>query len=229
MPAGGKSRLKIRVLAGMSGSAAVLVTTSVVSSSIDWLAMAVNTGGLFTSSSVTMTMKLPVSLSGGEPLSVTRTVTRLVLGSCASVGAQLRTPLLGSRLTPSGADTRLKVSVLAGRSRSVAVLVTTSAASPWIILYVSTVSTGARFSSLTTTVKLLVALSAGVPLSVTLTVIVFVLGPCASVGVQVSSPVVGSTATPDGPLTRAKASVLAGRSVSVAVFVTTSALSSLIV
>src|SRR5258708_23813041 len=43
------------------------------------------------------------------------------------------------------------------------------------------------FTSLTTTVKLLVALKAGVPLSVTTVVITLVPGPCASVGVQVRS------------------------------------------
>src|SRR4029077_10924231 len=102
-------------------------------------------------------------------------------------------------------------------------------ASPWIALFGGTVRTGALFTSFTTTVKLLVALRAGLPLSVTLTVIVFVLGPCASVGVQLSTPVVGWTATPDGPLTKAKVSMLAGTSASVAVFVTTSALSSLMV
>jgi hypothetical protein len=47
----------------------------------------------------------------------------------------------------------------------------------------------------------LVRLSAGSPSSVTLTAIVFVLGPCASVGIQVSSPVFASMATPDGPST----------------------------
>src|SRR5207249_3518005 len=195
MPAGGDSNSRISVVAGMSGSATVLVRISVLCSSIDWSAIAVNTGALFTSLSATMTVKLAVSLSGGEPLSVTRTVMRLVLGSCASVGVQFRTPLLGSRLTPSGADRRLKVSVLAGRSGSVATLVSTSVASPWITLNVGTSKTGAAFTSLTTTEKLLVALKAGLPLSVTTVVIVLVLGPCASPGVQVITPL-GSMLTP---------------------------------
>src|SRR4030095_5825379 len=91
------------------------------------------------------------------------------------------------------------------------------------------VRVGALFTSLTTTVKLLVALNAGVPVSVTLTVIVFVLGPCASVGVQLSTPVLGFIATPDGPFTSAKVNGLAGRSRSLAVLVTTRALSSLMV
>src|SRR4051794_38949810 len=40
----------------------------------------------------------------------------------------------------------------------------------------------------TTTVKVLVAANVGEPLSVTRTVIVFVLGACATVGVQVKTP-----------------------------------------
>ena len=131
--------------------------------------MGANTGALFTS--LTATVKLLVSLNGGEPSSVTRTVMRLVLGRCASVGVQVSTPLLGSKLTPSGADTRLKVSVLAGRSESVAKLVTTSVASPWIALFGGTASTGALFTLLTTTAKLPVSLNGGEPLSVTRTLI----------------------------------------------------------
>src|SRR5205814_2367687 len=106
------------------------------------------------------------------------------------------TPLLGSKLTPSGADCRLKVSLLAGRSESVAKLVTTSVASPWITLSGGTVSTGALFTLLTTTAKLRVSLNGGELLSATRTVITLVLGPCASVGVQVSTPLAGSTVAP---------------------------------
>src|SRR2546430_17694730 len=48
---------------------------------------------------------------------------------------------------------------------------------------------GALFNSLTVTVKVLVALKGGVPLSVTLVVNTTPeLGPCASVGVQVMMP-----------------------------------------
>src|SRR5206468_2178489 len=119
------------------------------------------------------------ALRGGAPLSVTRTVIKLVLGPCASVGVQLSTPVLASRRTPVGAETRPKLSVLAGRSASLAVLVTTRALSSLIVWSAGTVSTGALFTSRTTTVKLLVALRGGVPLSVTRTVIKLVLGPCA--------------------------------------------------
>src|SRR5439155_7865302 len=82
------------------------------------------------------------------------------------------------------------------------------------------------FSSVTTTVKLLLSLNDGTPLSLTFTVIRFVLGPWAAVGLHVSTPVVGLTLTPAGPDTRLNVSVLAGRSASVAVFVTTSVLNS---
>src|SRR5213596_2420349 len=74
--------------------------------------------------------------------------------------------------------------MLAGRSPSVAVLVTVSVVSSLIVRLVWPVSSGAVFTSLTVTVKELVALRAGVPLSVTLVVNVFVLGTCASLGVQ---------------------------------------------
>src|SRR5206468_4001495 len=145
-PAGADAKLNVSELAGMSASVAGIVTTSVLSSGILRSAMGANTGALFTS--LTATVKLLVSLNGGEPSSVTTTVTRLVLGRWASVGVQVSTPLLGSKLMPSGADCRLKVSLLAGRSESVAKLVTTSVASPWITLSGGTVSTGALFTLL---------------------------------------------------------------------------------
>src|SRR3989442_8250711 len=64
------------------------------------------------------------------------------------------------------------------------------------------------------------------PLSVTLTVIKLVLGPWASVGVQVNTPVLESRFTPAGAATKLKVKELAGRSASLAVFVTVSVLSS---
>src|SRR5881397_4209753 len=126
-------------------------------------------GGLF--ASVTTTVKLLVSLDGGAPLSITRTVIRLVLGPWASVGVHVSTPLLGFKFTPAGADTRLKVNVLAGRSASLAVFVTVSVLSSATVRSVGTVSTGALLASVTTTVKLLVSLDGGAPLSVAFTVI----------------------------------------------------------
>ena len=54
-----------------------------------------------------------------------------------------------------------------------------------IVRFVCTGNTGALFTSSTVTLKLLVALKAGTPLSVTTVVNVATLGPWASVGVQV--------------------------------------------
>src|SRR5206468_834098 len=155
---------------------------------------------------------------------VTRTVIRLVLGPWASVGVQLSTPLLESRFTPAGADTRLNVNVLAGRSASLAVFVTVSVLSSVTVRSVVTFSTGALFASVTTTVKLLVSLSFPTRRSSDLTVIRLVLGPWASVGVHVSTPLLGFKFTPAGADTRLKVNVLAGRSASLAVFVTVSVL-----
>src|SRR5439155_756877 len=143
-------------------------------------------GGLF--ASVTTTVKLLVSLDCGAPLSVTRSVIRFVLASWSWLGVQLRTPLLGSRFTPTGADTRLKVIVFAGRSASLAEFVTLRVLSSATVWSVGTVSTGALLASVITTVKLLVSLDCGAPLSVTRTVIKLVLGPWASLGVQLSTP-----------------------------------------
>src|SRR6266850_3738963 len=104
-------------------------------------------------------------------------------------------------------------------SVSVAVFVTT------IVTWLSTVRfdctdrTGALFTSVTTTTKLLVALKDGAPLSATTVVITFVPGPCASLGVQVITPLV-EIAAPAGGAINEYVSVVAGRSASVAVFVT---------
>src|SRR5881394_1761609 len=77
--------------------------------------------------------------------------------------------------------------------------------------------TGARFTSLTTMEMLRVSVRLGEPLSRTVTVIWLVLGPCCSVGVQVSIPVAGSIERPEGaPRERLQVSVCAGKSESVA-------------
>src|SRR6266699_2656443 len=115
-----------------------------------------STGAWF--DSVTTILKLLISLDGGAPLSVTRTVIRLVLGPWASVGVQVSTPVLGFRFTPAGAATKLKVNVFAGRSVSLAVFVTVSVLSSVMVWSVGTVRTGELFASVTTTVKLLVSL-----------------------------------------------------------------------
>src|SRR5207245_10438348 len=84
-PAGApESSVNVSELAGMSASVAVAVNVSRLPSVTDLSLMGAKTGALFTS--LTMPWKPLVSLSGGVPLSVTRTVVTLVLGPCASVG-----------------------------------------------------------------------------------------------------------------------------------------------
>src|SRR5438552_3484491 len=121
-----------------------------------------------------------------------------VLGPCASVGVQLIAPLAGLMVMPAGELTKAKVKLLAGRSASVAVALTLSVVCSVIVWSAGTVNTGARFTSLTVTVNVLVTLRAGTPLSVTLTLTAFVLGPCASVGVQLIAPVAGLMVMPVG-------------------------------
>src|SRR5206468_1588444 len=147
----------------------------------------------------------------------------------ASVGVQLSTPVLASRRTPVGAATRPKLSVLAGRSVSLAVLVTTRALSSLIVWSASAVAHGSPLASLTRSVQLLVALRGCAPLSDRRSFPTRRSSDLASVGVQLSTPVLASRRTPVGAATRPKLSVLAGRSASLAVLVTTRALSSLIV
>ena len=90
--------------------------------------------------------------------------------------------------------------LLAGISLSVAVLITVSVVRAEMVRSVCAGRIGALFTSLTVTVKLLVALKGGVPLSVTTVLTVLVLGPCASVGVHVITPAV-LMAAPGGALT----------------------------
>src|SRR5262245_58831759 len=122
------------------------------------------------------TVKLFVSLKFGTPLSVTRAVTVLVLGPWASVGVHVKTPLTGLMAAPAGGSSRLNVSVSPGPSGSVAVRVRVRVVPSFTVWFGMVASTGARFTEPTTAMKLLVSLSGGDPLSVTRTVIVFVLG-----------------------------------------------------
>src|SRR5262245_5460935 len=119
-------------------------------------------------------------------------------GPCASVGVQVSTPVFASMVAPLGGATRMKVSVFAGTSASKAVAVTDKVLPSLIVSFGRAASTGAELVSLTITVKLFALLKPGVPLSVTRIVMVFVLGPCASLGVQVKTPVAGSTLAPAG-------------------------------
>src|SRR5437867_4492279 len=157
--------------------------------------MAASTGATFTS--LTTTVNVFASLNAGEPLSVTRTVTALVLGPCASVGVQVNTPLVALMLAPAGAPgSRLKVKVLA--SASVAVAVNVRSVPSTRVLSPIGESTGAVLTSFTTIMIVSAALRAGEPLSVTRKATVFVLGPCASVGVQVNVRVPASKLAPAG-------------------------------
>src|SRR5665213_1878891 len=79
----------------------------------------------------------------------------------------------------------------------------------------------------TITVKVFVALNGGAPSSVTTVVRMLVVPACAKVGVQVMMPVFGSMVGPVNVLDRTYASVFVGTSVSVAVLVTTSVASGL--
>src|SRR5436305_5297791 len=81
-------------------------------------AMAAREGALFTS--LTVTVKLLVTLSGGVPSSVTTTAITLTEGACDSAGVQEIAPVEGTMVIPEGGARRLKVRVLAGRSESVA-------------------------------------------------------------------------------------------------------------
>src|SRR6266704_3227980 len=161
------------------------------------------------------------SLKGGEPSSVTRIVTVLVAGEKPIGGVQAKTPLVALIVAPAGEPgSRVNVNELAGMSASVAMAVKASRLPSFTVLSLIGTKTGALFTSLTMTVKLLVSLSGGLPLSVTRTLMTLVLGPCASLGVQVSTPVAESSVMPLGPATRANVKVLAGISGSVAVLVT---------
>src|SRR2546425_468993 len=89
---------------------------------------------------------------------------------------------------------------------------------------------GGVFTSFTITVKDLVSLNTGEPLSVTRTVMLLVLGPWASVGVHVNAPDDPLIVAPDGaPGSRLNVNVCAGTSASVAVAVKLRSVPSLIV
>src|SRR6266540_858735 len=152
-----------------------------------------------------------VALIDGVPLSVTITVNTFVEPDGPKT-VQSKTPLFGLIVAPAGAPApKLKSNVFVGKSESVAGAVKVTV---WPMKFVRLAigdSTGAVFTSVTITWKLLVALKLGEPLSKTRTVTVFVLGPCASVGVQAMAPL-AETVKPVGPDTKAKLSVLAGTS-----------------
>src|SRR3954463_4703111 len=91
MPAGGETKLKASVFVGKSESAAEAETFRGDNSLIVWSTGTVSTGAEFTS--FTITWNDFVSLNGGAPSSVTRTVTVFVLGPCDSDGVQEIAPV----------------------------------------------------------------------------------------------------------------------------------------
>src|SRR5258708_6882492 len=178
----------------------------------------------------TAIVKVFASLRGGEPSSVTRIVTVLVAGENPLGGIQAKTPLVALMVAPAGAPgSRVNVNELAGMSASVAMAVKVSRLPSFTVLSLMGAKTGALFTSLTMMVKLLVSLSGRLPSSVTRTVMTLVLGPCASVGVQVRTPVTESSVIPLGAATRVNVNELAGISGSVAELVTVKVVSSSIV
>src|SRR6266576_2389466 len=105
----------------MSGSLAELVKVNKAPSSTTLSPIGANMGNEFTSFTTIETVW--VALMGGEPLSVTTMVIALVLGPCASVGIQEKTPCV-VMLAPDGMlPVKVQVSAWFGRSESVAVTV----------------------------------------------------------------------------------------------------------
>src|SRR5437016_7712188 len=132
---------------------AALVTESRASALTVWVEMFDKLGATFTSR--TITRKVLVALSGGEPLSVTATETVFVEGLLVCCGVQVITPALvlnGEMVMPFGAAARLKVKLWAGRSASVAVLVILSVVNSltknWLVAGVTKI--GRAFSTLST-------------------------------------------------------------------------------
>src|SRR6266540_1740905 len=129
-------------------------------------------------------LKVCVALIDGVPLSVTITVNTFVEPDGPAT-VQLKTPLFGLIVAPAGAPApRLKSSEFVGKSESVAVAVKFTAWPMKFVRLAIGASTGGAFDSVTITWKLFVRLKGGEPLSKTCTVTVFVLGPCASLGVH---------------------------------------------
>src|ERR1044072_8401260 len=218
-PGGWLESENVSVCAGRSESVAVAVNVYGASSGIVADAgTPASTGAEFTS--VTWRVIDFVSLRAGLPLSVTLTVEVESPGPGASVGVHVKAPVLTSMLAPGGGVSSENASVCVGASESLAVAVSVSAASSGMVADAGPpASTGAEFTSFTWMLIDLVSLSAGLPLSVTLTVNVYSPGPCASAGVQVKTPVLTSMLAPVGGVTSENASVCAGRSASVAVAV----------
>ena len=91
-----------------------------------------------------------------------------VLGPWASVGDQLNRPLAGSMLAPTGAPgSRLKLKCCAGKSESDALTVKLMLVSSAIERFAIVGTIGALFTLFTVTLKLLLSVNVGEPLSET--------------------------------------------------------------
>ncbi len=137
------------------------------------------------------------------------------------MGLQLRTPLPELIVTPvTNGAVVAKVNRLVGTSGSLAANCTVFSRPSSNVSVPGLTRAGARLTSVTITVKACVVFMLGLPSSLTRTTITFVLGPCASLGDQVNTPLVASMAAPVGaPGSRLNVRFCAGRSLSVAVTV----------
>ena len=114
--------------------------------------------------------------------SLTETVTGYWAKACSTVGVQEATPSVGFTVIPFGPSTKAKVRFCAGRSASLADRRITVGFIGSMVRLSTDANSGAWLTSKATTVKEVVVLSTGTPLSVTRTTTVLVLGPWASVG-----------------------------------------------
>src|SRR2546426_7510719 len=101
-------------------------------------------------------------------------------------------------------DGTAQLRVLVGRSESEATIWLVNGLPSSMTSVPGLSSVGAVLTSVTKTVIDCVVVRLGEPSSVTRTKKLFVLGPCASVGVHVSAAVTGSMVIPDGWLSRLK-------------------------
>src|SRR5258706_7571590 len=110
--------------------------------------MGAKIAALFTS--VTIRVNVDVSLSLGDLLSATRTVITLVLGPCASEGVHVNNPFVALIDASAGAPaSRLKLSVCAGMSGSVAAAVNEISVPSGAVRLVMAVRTGGLLDSST--------------------------------------------------------------------------------
>ena len=105
------------------------------------------------------------AVNGGLPLSVTVITTKLVLEACAWLGVQLKRP--GLTTAPAGPASKLAVNVWAGKSESLAKRGKLIGIPGSTMASAIGAKAGALFISLTVTLKLLLSVRAGLPLSVT--------------------------------------------------------------